>query len=545
MSRWMPSQVVGSLRPRLDGLRSLSRPRLSTLAGLAAVFGLALALRLYALDALPGEWYGDVTLVHIYVQDILAGRWPVAYNASLGPLYHYLIAPLIALWGDSYIAYKLASAVISLPVIGVTMLLGYELGGRRLALVTGLVAAMSSWLLVFSRLGVQLVVIPLLTALLAYIVVRFARANSFALCVVGAMVSVLGFYAYPQTFILPGLFVLLLLVYLKPPRRPRVFWLVDTVLIIAVGAIPLAVDILTHRANFETGYVGSKLFGAGQLSLTDLAVELGRNLLKTALMLHVRGDHVFRSNPPYVPHLDPVSGAFFLLGLLAFLRRDLRRFIPLLVLSLVVLSVPGSWPYLPSVEIPSASRTIGLVPLLYLLVAVGLVAVYDALKRIERRGWLALAVVSLSLVAMLALNSYRYFVAYAWNLPYHNTPFGRRIAEDMQTLPEDALIYVVGCCWGAWSQPEVEGIRYALPHPPPMQFVGSADDVCREPATRYVPVYVYLNPNDDAAVQALRQCAPTGVDETRFSGYGDAMYRRYHIPNPTTSRESPPSPDTR
>ena len=54
-------------------------------------------LRLVRLDQLQNELYGDIVLVYEYLVEIRMGRWPTHFTLSSGPLYHYLIVPVIAL----------------------------------------------------------------------------------------------------------------------------------------------------------------------------------------------------------------------------------------------------------------------------------------------------------------------------------------------------------------------------------------------------------------------------------------------------------------
>ncbi len=105
----MPSDAMRHTAREVPLLRQDTRRRVAVGLAVAAIFALALALRLYRLDTLPAEWYGDITIVHDYVAAILAGQWPFYYQLSAGPLYHYLIAPLIAVLGYSYLSYKCAN----------------------------------------------------------------------------------------------------------------------------------------------------------------------------------------------------------------------------------------------------------------------------------------------------------------------------------------------------------------------------------------------------------------------------------------------------
>ena len=70
---------------------------------------------MYQLPKLPGEWFGDISIVHEYVERIWAGAWPLHFHLSSGPLYHYLIMPIVFLFhNQGYVTYKIASVSVSL-----------------------------------------------------------------------------------------------------------------------------------------------------------------------------------------------------------------------------------------------------------------------------------------------------------------------------------------------------------------------------------------------------------------------------------------------
>ncbi|MEJ5200576.1 MAG: sodium:proton antiporter, partial [Anaerolineae bacterium] len=109
------------------------------------------------------------------------------------------------------------------------------------------------------------------------------------------------------------------------------------VLVTLICAIPFIFIVRADPANFTVGYVGSKLKAEG-----DLPALLVQNIVKALLALHVRGDEIFRSNPPGQPHLDPISGVLFLAGALYWLTdRERRRWAPIWLAPLLLLQVPS------------------------------------------------------------------------------------------------------------------------------------------------------------------------------------------------------------
>ncbi len=443
------------------GLRSVA---------LVGTLGIAIALRLWNLDRLPAELYGDIAIVYEYVVDIRAGGWPARFVLSAGPLYHYVIMPVVSLAGISFLSLKLASVGVSLLVLAATYGLAGELVNTRLALLAVFIAAVSSWLLIFSRLGNSQILVPLLSTSAIWSAVRLARRGKDTDALMCALVAGLGLFTYPQSFVLPPvLFVTLVLLRWTGTcvkTRHLLIFLVVSLLV----ALPFAALVARDPANFLSGYIGGKL----RASTDPWQVLLG-NAGRSLLAFHLRGDSVFRSNPASLPHLDIVSGILFLVGVLFWLDPRRRALSPALLVPFVLLQVPAMLVLSQPGEVPSASRTLAVAPLAYILAASGLLRLLYVLRR---RMWLAWIAVFTLLVIITALNTDRYFHRYADGLPDRNTPFGRLIAEYIDELPDEYTVYLVDCCWSPGRQPEVKSVRYVMAKPARLRSVKAAAATC-------------------------------------------------------------------
>ena len=118
-----PSSPFGS---RLQGL------------SLLVIIAVVVAVRLIGLRSLQAEIYGDIAIVREYLDLIRQGQWPFHFALSSGPLYHYLVMPVIAVAGPGYFGMKLASVVVSLGVLAATFALSRRLHGDLLALLVAL-----------------------------------------------------------------------------------------------------------------------------------------------------------------------------------------------------------------------------------------------------------------------------------------------------------------------------------------------------------------------------------------------------------------------
>jgi 4-amino-4-deoxy-L-arabinose transferase-like glycosyltransferase len=409
----------------------------------ALMIGVVLFLRLFRLDTLQSEIYGDIMLVRNYVQGVLAGRWPTRFDLSNGPLYHYLIAPLALVVGLDYAGLKLASVIVSLGVLAATYAFSRRLVNDYFALLVTFIAGVSSWLLIFSRLGIFLIVLPLLTATSLWLVVRVVQFDRRSDLIACAIVSALGLYAYPGSFVLPGVIFLTLLCLRwtgLPVSRNR---LGTFALVTLLCAIPFVFIVRSDLPNFTAGYIGSKINAEG-----SFLTLLGRSFVKAMLAFHVKGDEIFRSNPSGVPHLDRISGILFLGGVIFWLTtKARRRWLPLWFVPFLLLQVPAILALNQPREVPSASRTLGIAPIVYMLVASGLWWLIQAMHARGRRWPLIAVVTGILLGGILFLNVQRYFNVYIGGLPYQNTPLGRLVADYADALPADTQVYMVGCCW--------------------------------------------------------------------------------------------------
>jgi hypothetical protein len=487
---------VGSGNP---GDRAAER-WLSWLCSAAVVTGVV--FRLARLHVLPGEMYGDITIVFEYVEQIRNGAWPTYFFLSSGPLYHYMIVPVFWLVRLDFDGLKLASVVTSLAVLGVTYGFVRELVDRELAVLSLFIAGVSSWLLVFSRLGNSQIVTPLLSMGALWFVVRAARHDQWWNAAGCGLIAAAGLYEYPQTFVLvPVMAVCLaLLVWTGAGVGWRDLQIFAAAA--AVGAIPFVFIVRRDPHNFFDGYIGGKI---GSSSTSGTWSTLAGNARRALLAFNWHGDLGFRGNPRGVAHLDTLSGLLFLAGIVYWLMPERRRWAPVVVVPFVLLLVPSMLVLSSPAEVPSTSRTLTAAPLAYVLVASGL---WWAVSVLRGAQWIPRAVTVLLLAWITIANGQRYFVTYADGLPNHNVPFGRIIADHLHDLPDDTHAYTVGCCWGDAGQPEPKGIRDVGAGPVAESLVELAPDTfdCAVLAALPRPAVLIWKP-DDAVPPALQPCA--------------------------------------
>ncbi len=427
-----------------------------------SIFIFSLILRFYRIDQVPGEWYGDISIVHEYVSRVLEGKWPLYFEGGVGPFYHYVISPIIYLTGASFLGYKIASVIISLAGIFSLYLLGKELFSLRVALIACLFMAVYFSDLVWSRIGVSSVILPLMTSLVLYAAVKFVRYRSYKALFLGAFISGAGLLTYPATFLFPVLYIILIAIGLFNERKLKKHWRVLT--FIPFTFIP-AVIVFTYivslqPGHFKEGYIGSKLFGVNKFSGFEMIERTTRNFFRTLTMYHIEGDGTFRYNVPKSPHLDRISGVFLLAGLFWFFKKR-RKLWPYIFLPLIILPLPSIYPALPAIEVPNISRTYVITPLIILLFAYGFWNSFKFLH-LKYRHKLFIPLFAVIFAMSANLNIAKYFLAYPAGLPDKNLAPGKIIANYIDKLPVNISLYFSSCCWGEWGEPEPKGIAYQL-----------------------------------------------------------------------------------
>jgi hypothetical protein len=468
----------------------------------ALAVGLVVFLRVLELDTLQTEVYGDIEIVFSYVGDILRGKWPMRFTLSAGPLYHYLIAPIILVTGLNYLGLKLASVIVSLAGLAATYAFSRRLVNDAFALLVTFIAGVSSWLLIFSRLGNSQIVQPLLTMGALWLVVRIVQLERLRDVAGCAAVAGLGLLAYPASFVLPGvIFLTLLCLQWAGQKLPR-GWAWTFILASIPSLILFAMLVAADPANFVAGYVGDKIHpetGRGVWS------ALGNNVWNALLALHARGDGGFRSNPIALPHLDPVSGVLLLVGIGFWLiDAERRRWAPVWLVPLILLQAPSVLALNQQAEVPSASRTLGVAPIVYVLVASGLWWPGQLALARDKMKAAVFAVSCLILGSILLLNARRYFYTYLDNLPDNDTPIGYRIATYANSLPSSTQVHVVGCCW-EYGMPE-RFIEYSMTHPENLHYTEKRKLSCTRLQTFKLPAVLVWSFHDTLPSPQLEAC---------------------------------------
>ena len=403
--------------------------RTHALAFMVLTLLVAAALRLPDLTAVPPGVHYDEAAYGLNAGDIgLRGDRPVFIPSFTGrePLFLYLAGGMARALGNTLFALRLTAAFVGLLTVAATYWLGREmLADRRIALLAAALLAVSFWHVLFSRLGFRVISQPLLMALAVAALFRGLRGGRWPWLWAAGLLIGLTAYTYLAARLFPVLLAFALLpLFVSPGRggfetRPyggravRLRQLVFVALVAFLTALPLLAYFYFNPDAFWVR-IGQVAPGADSLSLTE-------SLLRAFGMFFLRGDPYLRFNLPGRPLFDFVSGGLLLVGWLICLWRY-RRFpydwqraaVLLLLLAPLVMILPTALAV--NEIVPSNLRALGLIPFVFYLPPIGLIALLRDVERRFQRPPLTRAVFITALFILLVggvLTQHRYFRQWA------------------------------------------------------------------------------------------------------------------------------------
>jgi 4-amino-4-deoxy-L-arabinose transferase-like glycosyltransferase len=373
--------------------------------GLVAVVALASFFRLYDLGATPPGLFGDEAADANVAAAIRRGEhFPVYVEeetkwGSREPLFHYLMAAVFSVAGETPLAVRLTAASIGIATVPLAWWLYRMHLGTSIAFLGAALLAVCRWHVTASRLGLRAVLIPLWVVLTLLAASALWRRRTIASALLLGAVVGTGFYTYPAYWLMPPLLAAGLACGARRGRPPL------ALAVLALGAALLAAAPLIRYAAEKPEYFfgrATRTLGAGG---GESEPSYRDGMMRVLFMLHLRGDENARHNLPGRPLLDPVSGVFFLLGLAGALRALAHnRGAPAVFAALIVLWLAFLLPSAVTDSAPHALRTLGAVPAVCAIAALGIHRAALA-PPFGARAWSRFA---LCLAAVLAAGAWNY-----------------------------------------------------------------------------------------------------------------------------------------
>jgi 4-amino-4-deoxy-L-arabinose transferase-like glycosyltransferase len=362
-------KLISSMRLILQDAR-----RRLELAALVMIFGVAIFLRVVALDAFPPGVQHDEVFISNFAQTILQGQFPIFFEMNRGnyPLFIYLVALSHQLFGVHVWSLRLVSALSS--ILGIVM--AYSLArvwfNRFAAIMTVIGLTFSFWLLFESRTGLHAVTTFLFAALTFAVFWRGWWNEKPGWLLASGVLAGISMYTYLAGNFIPialALFVGYSLIFHRD-KWTKYYWMAPAIFIIAaIVYAPLGYYLFTHR-DTALARVGD-LTDVIEPALNGNWVPLLTNILRTIGMFGITGDPEWRYNVANLPVFDPLWAILFYLGVAIATRRFKQPPYAFALIWLVTLMIPTMF----SPSNPSQLRSTGAIGVVYMFPAIALATI--------------------------------------------------------------------------------------------------------------------------------------------------------------------------
>jgi hypothetical protein len=451
--RWWnaPARLV----ERVRALRQVEYRRFAwVILALCLIVGAGSSYRLYHLNgspedgtAIPPEMTSDHVEKILDAQRVREGSRNIffANNGGREPFQMYAMAVFASLPGQgmTYESLKLLAVIESILKLPLMFWLGYDLMRTerpRLRLLMGLalagLVAVSFWDVTITRLGLRIVLTPLVTAVLLVYLARAMRSNDIGDYLKVGLVLGFGLYTYQAVRMLPVVVVLgavVALLFIWRQRQQRLIVVGNFAALVIVSAVTF-LPMFHYTTQYPDQFL-RRTFGRllgddvieerlpnGLLVVRNATMEervsafvnnlpvLFGNVRNALLMFHWKGDVAWINNYPNYPAFDAWSGALLLVGTVGWLTLAWRRrdaVYAMIPLALGVMLLPSALSIAYPIENPSFTRASGALPMAYLIAALPMALVADGVMRLRKaplNRMLAAAVFVVPLTASYALN---------------------------------------------------------------------------------------------------------------------------------------------
>ncbi len=375
----------------------------------------------------PGLWYDEAIHGLDTLQITEQHQFPIFFNTEnhpQEPMFSYIIAVFYKMFGVSAYTLRLTSAILGTITIILCYFLVKSWFDERMALLTTFLLAISKWHLIFSRLCLRTILTPLFCILVFYFLYDGLKkiqdtkmpirrfANSFLLS--GFFLG-LGMYTYISFRLVPVLVFLFILhewYHSTPKSKTLNFksYFYGMVLFYATALvvfIPLLIDYIHNPFHFFGRTEEISPFQGGVSSGIQLIFW---NTIKTIGMFSFVGDPEAKHNNPGEPMLPWGLSIFLLIGLI-YTFRNWKKLKYLMTLSWFLFFL---LPSIFSVGAPNTLRTLGGVPALCILIALGIRTTYDVLNEFTYKRFTIIINTGLTIILLYStiLVYYQYF--YEW-----------------------------------------------------------------------------------------------------------------------------------
>lgn len=372
-----------------------TRSEVLVLIGICAV---AIGFRFIGLGTTPGGLLADEALNgNIALHAAETGEYRVYYPEHDGRqgLFINAQAQAISWFGNSAQALRTVSALL-----GVLTVLGTYLLTRRLfdqwgmAALAALLMAVGFWHVLFSRIGIRVIMAPMMATWTLYYLYTALKSNRLWHWGLAGLFMGLGIHSFGSFKVMPLIALLVLVVYWHAVRKDfhHHKYLFTRKQVAGGIALGIAVFVLV-AAPLLWYFAGNPTVGAGYsdsasvLSSDDVVGDLASNVIRTLGMFVISGDIDWRYNLSGEPLLFWPVAALFAVGLarsLLKVGRVLRTHghfssVHALLLGWFFIGLVPA--FLATQNVPSARLALLVAPVVYIFAGEGLWWLFGLLRR--------------------------------------------------------------------------------------------------------------------------------------------------------------------
>lgn len=491
----------------------------------AAVSAIIIFFRVYQIQQIPAEPFSDHAEKILDIFDITQGETAIYFERNTGREAFQMYLTLLVSWifgtGLSFLSLKIGTVICGLATLPFVYVLGKEIGGRRVALLALFITGIAYWPNVISRVGLRFPLYPLFVAPTLLYLIRGLRRESRNDFILAGVFLGLGLHGYSPFRIMPvvilaGVGLYLLHTASKGKRAQVLVWLSTLIIASVLVFLPLFRYAVENPAAFSYRTM-TRLEPNDQTMEEPVWQVLLLNLWNAVRMFNWDDGEIWVHSVTHRPALDVVSAALFLIGTVLLLVRYIFRrdwLDMFLLISIPLLQLPSSLSIAFPAENPALNRAGGALIPVFLVVALAMDSLMQALRSGKGRRVLPWIVTGVLFIWMLFQNYDLVFHQYdeqfrmtSWN----SSEMGAVIKQFEQTYGTTETIWIVP--YPYWVDTRLPGIWAGIPnrdfamwradlpttlsHSSPKLFIVKADED---------------NPqsSDDTTLQVLEQLYPNG-----------------------------------
>lgn len=415
----------------------------------------AAALRFYDLGSIPRVVDGDEGRLGLIMQSTTSSNLanPFALWENFGGLYLQLSNLSLRLFGTTPFALRLLPAISGVLAIPSVYLLARQIAGRRVALLSAILLAISHTHIHFSRISsVGYIHATWLVPLELYFLLSGLQKRSSWRAALGGAIVAIHFCIYLSSQIIVGLvlaYMLIALAILRPwiktaMRQFAAFWgglgiLILPILLIIYQQPNEFINRLGENGTFQSGWLMDRAASTGQSPVAILAWRVMHAFLS---LIYYPGSDFYGSPATMLPF---ISGVFFLIGIgIALWRIRTPNFLLLngylwgMTVAVGVFAIPPS---------ADSYRMLLALPAAMILAAIGL----DRILELFGLGWREARSayrlwISAILLSLLVFNLWTYFGDFAGQCRYGDNLAGRfasYLGNYVRTISRESSVYLL------------------------------------------------------------------------------------------------------